>query len=78
MKATEANKIKPIPNVKEYENIIQKIEMAALNGEKRILVYESNKLSSSLISKLEEDGYIVTSETDRDGYLGIIDWSKAN
>ncbi len=77
MKAKEANAIKPIPNVKEYERIIQKIEIASLNGEKRLLVYENNKLSKALIEKLVDDGYDVTSETDRDGYLGIIDWSNA-
>lgn len=32
MKATEANAIKPIPDVKEYNKVIQKIEQAALNG----------------------------------------------
>lgn len=77
MKATEANQIKPIPNVKEYEKIIKKIEVAALNGEKRVLVYEKDRLSSVLIGKLTEDGYEVDTREDRDGYLGIIDWSKA-
>lgn len=76
MKASEANKINPIPNVKEYDDIMSKIEIAALNGEKRILVYKP-ELSLSLIHKLRKDGYDVTSESDRDGYLGIIDWSKA-
>lgn len=76
MKATEANRIKPIPDIKEYSNIIAQIETAALNGQKRILVYKP-ELSSALIEKLQEDGYDVSSEVDRDGYLGIIDWSKA-
>lgn len=78
MNAQAANAIKPIPNVKEYEKIMQKIEVAALNGEKRVLLYEKDKLSKAIIEKLIEEGYDVTSETDRDGYLGIIDWSKAN
>ncbi len=58
----------------QYVDIHAKIAEAVKKGEYSLFYYKTIK--SDLVQKLEQEGYIITNQNDRDGILIKIDWSK--
>lgn len=60
----------------QYENVLSTIRGAIERGE----VYSvkmPTRLSDAVVKKLQDEGYLVSGGTDRDGYLLTISWANA-